>query len=106
LNKSLAQILDLARCFPPQPEGGEFPGREFAEVPEESTSAATTMLHIETKRKKSIELNRVEDSEDLDGHNFSSDGDDDTVILAKPLASRPPPPSRKKGIPNFALETS
>jgi hypothetical protein len=62
--------------------------------------------HVETKRKKAIKLDRVEDSEDLDGHNFSSDGDDDTTILAKPLSHRPPPLSRKKGLPNFGLKTS
>jgi hypothetical protein len=43
------------------------------------------------KRKNAVELDRVEDSEDIDGHKFSSDEDDDTVIPAKPLASCPPP---------------
>jgi hypothetical protein len=62
--------------------------------------------HIETKRKKAIELDRVEDSEDLDGYNFSSDGDDDIAIPVKPLASRPPPQPRKKGLPNFGLKES
>jgi hypothetical protein len=40
-----AQVLDIAHCYPPQPEGGEFPGREFVEVPEESASAAPTTSH-------------------------------------------------------------
>jgi hypothetical protein len=60
-------------------------------VLEESTSVAPTTLHASTKRKNAIELYRVEDSEDIDGHNFFSDEDDDKVIPAKPLASCPPP---------------
>jgi hypothetical protein len=75
-------------------------------VPEESTFVAPTTSHTSTKRKNAIELDRVKDLEDLDGHNFSSDEDDDTVIPAKPLASRPPPRSGKKVLPNFCVETS
>jgi hypothetical protein len=43
------------------------------------------------KRKNVVEIDRVEDSKDFDDHNFSSNEDDDMIILAKPLASRPPP---------------
>jgi hypothetical protein len=51
---SLVQFLNVARCFPPQPEGGDFPWRDFAEGVEESTSAAPTASHIE--KKKLLEL--------------------------------------------------
>jgi hypothetical protein len=43
------------------------------------------------KRKNVVKIDRVEDSKDFDDHNFSSNEDDDTIIPAKPLASRPPP---------------
>jgi hypothetical protein len=60
-------------------------------VPEESTSVAPTTSHASMKRKNVIEIDRVEDSKDFDNHNFSSNEDDDMIIPAKPLASRPPP---------------
>jgi hypothetical protein len=63
-------------------------------------------LHASTKRKNAVELDRVEDSEDFDGHNFSSDEDDGTFIPMKPLASRPPPRSGKKILPNFGVDAS
>jgi hypothetical protein len=82
------QFLDVARCFPPQPEGGDFPWRDFAEGVEESTSAAPTASHIEKKkRKKALESGRVKDSDDFDSNNFSSKEDQlfmricSTVIL-------------------------
>jgi hypothetical protein len=87
----LAQVIDIACCYPPQPEGGEFLGREFAEVPEELTSIAPTTSRASTKRKKVVEIDRVEDLEDFDGCEFSSDEDDDSAIPAKPLDSHPPP---------------
>jgi hypothetical protein len=58
------------------------------------------------KRKNVIKIDRVEDSEDFDGHDFTSDEDDDPTIPAKPLASRPPPRSGKKFIPNFGVDAS
>jgi hypothetical protein len=57
-------------------------------------------------RKNVIEIDRVQDSEDFDGHDFSSNEDDDPVIPAKPLASRPPPQSGKKFLPNFGVDVS
>jgi hypothetical protein len=45
-----AQFLDLAHCFPPQPEGGAFPRRDFAEAVEDSTSAAPSASHVEKKK--------------------------------------------------------
>jgi hypothetical protein len=49
----------------PQPEDGEYPGREFDEAPEESTSAAPTMLRTSVKHADIEDIDRVEDSEEL-----------------------------------------
>jgi hypothetical protein len=95
--------MDIAHCYPPQPKGGEFPGREFAKAPEESTSVSPITSRALTKHKNVVEIDRVED---FDGHDFSSDEDDDTIIPTKPLASRPPPRSRKKVLPNFGVNAS
>jgi hypothetical protein len=65
------------------------------------------MSHIETKKcKKAIDSDRVEDSEDLDSYNFSSDGGLKTAIHAEPIDSRPPPQLRKKCLANYGLEES
>jgi hypothetical protein len=101
-----AQIIDIARCYPPQPEEGEYPGREFVEAPEESVSAAPTTSRASTKRTHAADVDRVEDSEDLDVHSPSSDEDDGAAILAKPLDSHPPPRAGKKVLPNFGLDAS
>jgi hypothetical protein len=47
----LAQVIDIAYCYPPQQEGGEFPRREFAEAPEESASIAPMTSRASAKRK-------------------------------------------------------
>jgi hypothetical protein len=86
-----AQIIDIARCYPPQHEEGEYPGREFVEAPEESVSAAPTTSRALTKRTHAADVDRVEDSEDLDVHSPSSDDNDGAAILTRPLDSRPPP---------------
>jgi hypothetical protein len=86
--KCSAQILNVVRCYLPQPEDGEYPGRDFVEAPEESGSAAPTTSRASTRHAN---VDRVEDSEDL-GARFPSFGDDDgAVIPAKPLDVRPPP---------------
>jgi hypothetical protein len=102
----LAQVIDIARYYPPQQEGGEFPGREFVEAPKESASVAHTISRASTKRKNVTKTNRVKDSEDFDGRDFSSDEDDELAIPAKPLDSRPPPRSGKKVFPNFGVDAS
>jgi hypothetical protein len=84
----------------------KFPGREFAEAPEESASVGPTTSRASTKRKNVVELDRVEDLEDFDGNDFSSGEDDDAIIPAKPLASRPPLRSGKKVLPNFGVDAS
>jgi hypothetical protein len=66
---------------------GEYPGRDFIEVPEESTSAALSPSGVLKKKKQVADV--VEDSEDLDDTHFSSGDDDDSVIPAAPLNSRP-----------------
>jgi hypothetical protein len=77
----------VARCYPPQPEDGEYPGRDFIEAPEELTSAAPSPSRASKKKKQVTDI--VEDSQDLDDTHFSSGDDDDSVIPAAPLSSRP-----------------
>jgi hypothetical protein len=60
-------------------------------VPEELAFVAPTTSRASTKRKNVVDVDRVEDSEDFDNHDLSSDEDDDQAIPAKPLDSRPPP---------------
>jgi hypothetical protein len=86
-----AQIIKVARCYPPQPEEGEYPRRDFVEALEESASTAPTTSRALTKRTHAADADRVKDLEDLDVHSPSSDDDDGAAILAKPLDSRPPP---------------
>jgi hypothetical protein len=98
-----AQILNVVRCYPPQPEDGEYPGRDFVEVPEESGSAAPTTSRASTRHAN---VDRVEDSEDLGARTPSSGDDDGAAIPAKPLDVRPPPRAGKRALPKFGLDTS
>jgi hypothetical protein len=100
------QIIPIARCYPPQPEDGEYPGCDFDETPEESASAAPTTSRTSAKRGDVEDVDRVEDSEELGARSPSSGDDDDAAILAKPLDSRPPPHARKKVLANFGLDAS
>jgi hypothetical protein len=101
-----AQVFDIARCYPPQPEGGKYPGREFVEAPEESAYAAPTTSRASTKCKHTVDVNRVEDSEDFDDHILSLEEDDHLPIRAHPLDSRPPPRAEKRVLPNFGVNAS
>jgi hypothetical protein len=101
-----AQIIKIARCYPPQPEEGEYPGCEFVEVPEELASAVPTMSRASTKRTNVTDVDRVEDLEELGAHSPSSGDDNGATILAKPLDSRPPPRAGKRVLPNFSLDAS
>jgi hypothetical protein len=83
---------------------GEYPGRDFIEVPEESTSAAPSPSRVSKKKKQVADV--VEDSEDLDDTHFSSGDDDDSVIPTAPLSSRPPLRLGKKILPKFGLDAS
>jgi hypothetical protein len=88
--KVFAQVVNVARCYPPQPEDGEYPRRDFTKVLEESTSVAPSPSRASAKKKQVVDTNIVEDSEDLGDTHFSSGDDDDSVIPANPLDSRPP----------------
>jgi hypothetical protein len=101
-----AQVVNIARCYPPQPDDGEYPGRDFIEVPEESTSAVTSPSRASTKRKQVVDTDIVKDSEDLGDTHFSSGDDDDSVIPTKPLDSRPPLRVGKKILLKFGLDAS
>jgi hypothetical protein len=98
-----AQVIDVARCYPPQPEMGEYPGRDFAEVPEGSASAAPSPPRA-PKRQRVADV--VEDSEDLDGTHFTSGDDDNSAIPASPLSCRAPPRTDKKVFPKFGIDAS
>jgi hypothetical protein len=101
--KCSAQILNVVRCYPPQPEDGEYPGRDFVEVLEESGSAAPTASRASTRHAN---VDRVEDSEDLGACSPSSGDDDGAAIPAKPLDVRTSPRAGKRALPNFSLDTS
>jgi hypothetical protein len=53
-----------------------------------------------------VDADIVKDSEDLGDTHFSSGDEDDSVIPAKPLDSRPPPRFGKKILPKFGLDAS
>jgi hypothetical protein len=88
--KVFAQVVNIARCYLPQPKDDEYPGYNFTEVLEELTSAAPSPSQASVKRKQVVETDIVKDSEDLSDTHFSSGDDDDSMIPAKPLDSRPP----------------
>jgi hypothetical protein len=67
---------------------------------------APTTSCAATKRRQVVDVDRVEDSEDFDDHDLSSDGDDDRAIPVKPLDSRPPPRTGKKVLLNFGVDVS
>jgi hypothetical protein len=100
------QIIPIARCYPPQPKDGEYPGREFDETPEESASAAPTTSRTSARHVDVEDVDRVEDSEEMGAHSPSSGDDDDAAVLVKPLDSCPLPRAGKKTLPNFGLDTS
>jgi hypothetical protein len=98
----LAQVIEVARCYSPQPEMGDYPGRDFTEVPEGSTSAAPSPPRAP---KKQLIADVVEDSEDLDDTHLTSD-DDDSAIPVAPLSSRPPLRAGKRALPKFGVDAS
>jgi hypothetical protein len=100
------QIIPIARCYPPQPEDGEYPGREFDETPEESASAAPTTSHTLARHADIEDVDRVEDLEELGARSPPTGDADGAAIPAKPLDVRPPPRAGKRALPNFGLDTS
>jgi hypothetical protein len=101
-----AQVVNVARCYPPQPEVGEYLGHDFIEVSKELTSAAPLSSRASKKKKQVVDADVVEDSEDLGDTHLSSGDDDDSMIPAKPLDNRPPLRSGKKILPKFGLDAS
>jgi hypothetical protein len=99
----LLQIIPVARCYPPQPEDGKYPGCEFDDALEESGSATPTTSRASTRHAN---VDWVEDSEELDAHSPSLGDDGGAVIPAKPLNVRPPPRVGKRTLPNFSFESS
>jgi hypothetical protein len=80
---------------------GEYPGRDFIEVPEGSTSAAPSPPRA-PKRQRIADV--VDDSEDLDDTHFTSGDDDNSAIPASPLSRRPSPRTEKKTLPKFRID--
>jgi hypothetical protein len=104
--KVFVQVFNVARCYPPQPKDGEYPGHDFIEAPEESDSAAPSPSRTSVKKKQVVDADFVKDSEDLGDTHFSSGDDDDGVIPTRPLDSRPPLRVGKKILPKFGLDAS
>jgi hypothetical protein len=64
----------------------EYPGRDFTEVPEGSTSAAPSPSRA-SKKQRIADV--VYDSEDFDDTHFTSGDDGNSAIPALPLSYRP-----------------
>jgi hypothetical protein len=82
---------------------GEYLGRDFAEMPEGSTSVAPSPPRA-PKRQRIADV--VEDSEDPDDTHFTSGDDGNSAIPASPLSHRPPPRTEKKILPKFGIDAS
>jgi hypothetical protein len=82
---------------------GEYPGRDFTEVPEGSTSAAPSPPRAPKKRQIA---DVVKDSKDLDDTHFTSGNDGNSAIPAAPLSCRPPLRIGKKALLKFGIDTS
>jgi hypothetical protein len=82
---------------------GEYPGRDFTEMPEGSTSAAPSPSRAPKKQRIA---NVVKDSEDFDDTHFTSGDDGNSAIPASPLSCRPPPRTEKKILPKFRIDAS
>jgi hypothetical protein len=104
--KMFFQVVNVGQCYLPHPEDGEYPGCDFTEVPEESTFVAPSLSRALGKKKQVVDTDIVKDSKDLGDTHFSSGDDDDSIIPAKPLDSRPPLHAGKKILPKFGLDAS
>jgi hypothetical protein len=73
----------------------------------DSASAAPTASHVKIgKLKRAANIDRVEDSEEIDSSGFSTDKEIEAAIPAKLVASRPPPKVKKSRFDNFGLRES
>jgi hypothetical protein len=97
------QVINIARSYPPQPEMGEYPGRDFTETMEGSTSAAPSPPRA-SKRQRVADV--TQDSEDLDDTHLSSGDDYNSGIPASPLSRRSPPRLEKRIVPKFGIDAS
>jgi hypothetical protein len=104
--KVFIQVINIARYYPPQPEDSEYPGRDFTEALEESASTAPSPSQTSMKKRQVVDTDFVKDLEDLGDTHFSSGDDDNGVIPAQPLDSRPPLRVGKKILPKFCLDAS
>jgi hypothetical protein len=82
---------------------GEYPGRDFAEALEESTSTASSPPRA-PKRQRIADI--VEDSEDPDDTRFTSGDDGNSAIPTLPLSRCPPPRTERKTLPKFGIDAS
>jgi hypothetical protein len=80
---------------------GEYPGCDFTEVPEGSTSAAPSPPRA-LKRQRITDV--VDDSEDFDDTHFTLGDDGNSLIPTSPLSSRPPPRTEKKILSKFGID--
>jgi hypothetical protein len=82
---------------------GEYPGRDFTEVPEGSIFAAPSPSRA-PKRQRITDV--VDDSEDFDDTHFTLGDDGNSAIPGSPLSCRPPPRTEKKILAKFGIDTS
>jgi hypothetical protein len=82
---------------------GEYPGRDFTEVLEGSTSTAPSPPRAPNKQ---LIADVIEDSEDLDDAHLTSGDDDDSAIPVMPLSSCPPLRVGKRALLKFGIDAS
>jgi hypothetical protein len=82
---------------------GEYPGRDFTEVPEGSTSAAPSPPRA-PKRQRITDV--VDDSDEFNDTHFTLGDDGNSAIPVSPLSCRPPPRTEKKNLPKFGIDAS
>jgi hypothetical protein len=56
----LAQVINVAQCYPPHPEDGEYLGCDFIEAPDESTSAAPSPSRASKKKKHLLMSSKIQ----------------------------------------------
>jgi hypothetical protein len=100
------QFLDIARCFPPQPEDGVFPGLKFSGTIDNSISAASTTPHTKAGKLKRAAESELVDVEELDPLDDSNDKDFADANHAKPISSSPHPKVKRSRIDNYGLDES
>jgi hypothetical protein len=82
---------------------GEYPGHDFTEVPEGSTSAAPSPSRAPKKQRIA---DVVDDLKDFDDTHFTLGDDGNSAIPASPLSCHPPPRIVKKILSKFGIDAS